>query len=548
MWIPQKKEKPKEKVIPGHNLEDALGPQVDIVSSWRENAKASDADQQTEPIPTVNSSCQSRSVNAVEVQTDDGVFLQMSSGVADTDISPFLEAVMPLMSEYLSANDVSTAFEESDAMADNTQNTVDEVHTLSMFDHNYQDLNSQEEINPHHLVCTHTSWNSTGYVLGVAYGRYDVSGWTDAPGAMCTWNLGRKEISSTKPDVTIEVDNPVQCISFHPSHPALIAGGTFNGELYVWDLSREDPLRGRSRITDLSHREPVTQVVWHFNAAEASKHSAKENAYQVITLSSDGRVMVWNWQKLDHPVYAYELVHPHPKTQRRVLWGGSALSFHTHTALAEDRTASMLSVNQGAFVVGTDGGTVYRCMFHHSTQMEAEFIRTVSENGKPNLRSPIKAEFSGHSGPVHGVDCSPFQRNVFCSCGIDGTIRIYNTLQADALTKLEPASVYLYKAQWSPFRPLVLAASTGDGRIAVYDFLHSKLHPARMIDVCGKSEPVYNFSFNPHLREYLAATSADTVKVFEVGESFSEPRGSEQRLLNQLADADSSSDAIFNQS
>lgn len=45
----------------------------------------------------------------------------MSSGVADTDISPFLEAVMPLMSEYLSANDVSTAFEESDAMADNTQ-------------------------------------------------------------------------------------------------------------------------------------------------------------------------------------------------------------------------------------------------------------------------------------------------------------------------------------------------------------------------------------------------------------------------------------------
>lgn len=62
------------------------------------------------------------------------------------------------------------------------------------------------------------------------------------------------------------------------------------------------------------------------------------------------------------------------------------------------QTASMLSVNQGAFVVGTDGGTVYRCMFHHSTQMEAEFIRTVSENGKPNLRSPIKAEFSGHSG------------------------------------------------------------------------------------------------------------------------------------------------------
>jgi hypothetical protein len=30
---------------------------------------------------------------------------------------------------------------------------------------------------------------------------------------------------------------------------------------------------------------------------------------------------------------------------------------------------------------------------------------------------------------VHSVDCSPFQRNVFASAGIDGTVRVYNTLQ-----------------------------------------------------------------------------------------------------------------------
>ena len=71
---------------------------------------------------------------------------------------------------------------------------------------------------------------------------------------------GRKDIAATKPDLTLEVDAPLQCIAFHPSHPALIAGGTLNGELYVWDLSRDDNLRGKSRITDLSHREPVTQV------------------------------------------------------------------------------------------------------------------------------------------------------------------------------------------------------------------------------------------------------------------------------------------------
>ena len=78
------------------------------------------------------------------------------------------------------------------------------------------------------------------------------------------------------------------------------------------------------------------------------------------------------------------------------------------------------------------------------------------------------------------MECSPFQRNVFCSCGIDGTVRIYNTLQSKALTMLEPASVYLYTVKWSPFRPLVLAASTGNGKIALYDLLSSKLHPAKV--------------------------------------------------------------------
>ena len=46
------------------------------------------------------------------------------------------------------------------------------------------------------------------------------------------------------------MDNCLQCVAFHPTHPALVAAGSFNGELYVWDLSAEedeDPLRARSK-------------------------------------------------------------------------------------------------------------------------------------------------------------------------------------------------------------------------------------------------------------------------------------------------------------
>ncbi len=48
---------------------------------------------------------------------------------------------------------------------------------------------------------------------------------------------------------------------------ALIAGGTFNGELYVWDLSLEgDPQRGRSDVLlDVRHMEPILNITWQYN-------------------------------------------------------------------------------------------------------------------------------------------------------------------------------------------------------------------------------------------------------------------------------------------
>jgi hypothetical protein len=237
----------EEIVLEGHNLGDCQCPNVDIESSWRDLIEEVDVGIQTIQVKTASTSAQSTYFKDIDAQTDDTIFMQVKSGVADASLNPFLSKVTPLMESFLSTNDRSTAFEKADAMADDTQTTVDEVHALSLFDHNFVDMNSTEKINPHNLVCTSTSWNSTGYVLAVAYGKFDESGWTTAPGHLCTWNLGVRHVKAKKPDLLVDLDNPLQCIAFHPTHPALIAGGTLNGELYVWDLSREDPLRGICR-------------------------------------------------------------------------------------------------------------------------------------------------------------------------------------------------------------------------------------------------------------------------------------------------------------
>lgn len=51
------------------------------------------------------------------------------------------------------------------------------------------------------------------------------------------------------------------CLSFHPSEPAVVAGGSFSGEVLVWNTGREgDPLLASSGFTDLGHKEPVAKV------------------------------------------------------------------------------------------------------------------------------------------------------------------------------------------------------------------------------------------------------------------------------------------------
>jgi WD40 repeat protein len=51
-------------------------------------------------------------------------------------------------------------------------------------------------------------------------------------------------------------------IEFHPTDPSLLAGGTFNGEIYLWNLFAEEPFIANSRIDEFYHREAITKLIW----------------------------------------------------------------------------------------------------------------------------------------------------------------------------------------------------------------------------------------------------------------------------------------------
>ena len=112
------------------------------------------------------------------------------------------------------------------------------------------------------LQCTGVAWNSTGSTIAASFGRNDVLGWCDFPGAVCCWNIFGRGFSADNPDFVLDHTSCLTCVAYHPLVPSLVAAGSFVGEVIVWDLTNPEAPLAISPIIEYSHKEPVQDIKW----------------------------------------------------------------------------------------------------------------------------------------------------------------------------------------------------------------------------------------------------------------------------------------------
>lgn len=102
------------------------------------------------------------------------------------------------------------------------------------------------------------------------------------------------------PSFTAETASCLMCIAFHPVIPSLLVGGLFTGEIIVWRLSEtHDPVLAISKISDYSHHEPVSKLVW-------VKKEGIQDEYRITSVGSDGKILEWDLEnKLIMPIKMY---------------------------------------------------------------------------------------------------------------------------------------------------------------------------------------------------------------------------------------------------
>jgi len=121
-------------------------------------------------------------------------------------------------------------------------------------------------------------------LFAISLGSYDFA--KQKAGQILVWSL--KNV--TYPEFKYEsLPTGVMCLDWHPSSPALLAAGLYDGTVLVYDVrNKHNKPIYESTVRTQKHTDPVWQIRWN---PDTSKK------YNFYSISSDGRVMNWSLMK-----------------------------------------------------------------------------------------------------------------------------------------------------------------------------------------------------------------------------------------------------------
>ncbi|XP_070988932.1 cytoplasmic dynein 1 intermediate chain 2-like isoform X3 [Oncorhynchus clarkii lewisi] len=323
----------------------------------------------------------------------------------------------------------------------------------------------------------------------------------DAPhepdGVALVWNMKFKKAT---PEYTFHCQSAVMSAAFARFHPNLVVGGTYSGQIVLWDnrSNKRTPVQ-RTPLSASAHTHPVYCV----NVV------GTQNAHNLISISTDGKMCSWSLDMLSQPQDSLELV------------------FKQSKAVAVTSMAFPLGdVNN--FVVGSEDGSVYTACRHGS-------------------KAGISDVFEGHHGPVTGLSChsagGPVDfSHLFISASFDWTVKLWTTKSTRPLYSFEDSCDYVYDVMWSPTHPALFACVDGSGRLDLWNLNNDTEVPSA--SVCVNGSPALNRVRWAHSgREIATGDSDGQVLVYDVGEQICVPKADEwTRLVHTLVEINENRD------
>ncbi|XP_020568892.1 cytoplasmic dynein 1 intermediate chain 2 isoform X4 [Oryzias latipes] len=348
-----------------------------------------------------------------------------------------------------------------------------------------------------HRVVTCLDWSPQYPELLVASYNNNEEAPHEPDGVALVWNMKYKK---TTPEFVFHCQSAVMSAAFAKFHPNVVVGGTYSGQIVLWDsrINKRTPVQ-RTPLSAAAHTHPVYCV----NVV------GTQNAHNLISISTDGKICSWSLDMLSQPQDSMELVFKQSKAV-----AVTSMSF------------PLGDVNN--FVVGSEDGSVYMSCRHGS-------------------KAGISEMFEGHHGPITGIHChtaaGPLDfSHLFVTSSFDWTVKLWSTKNNKPLYSFEDNSDYVYDVMWSPTHPALFACVDGVGHLDLWNLNNDTEVPTASVVVDGN--PALNkLRWGHSGREIAVGDSDGRVLVYEVGEQVAVPRNDEwTRFVRTLAEINENRD------
>uniref|UniRef100_A0A669EZG8 Dynein cytoplasmic 1 intermediate chain 2 n=1 Tax=Oreochromis niloticus TaxID=8128 RepID=A0A669EZG8_ORENI len=352
-----------------------------------------------------------------------------------------------------------------------------------------------------HRVVTCLDWSPQYPELLVASYNNNEDAPHEPDGVALVWNMKYKK---TTPEYVFHCQSAVMSAAFAKFHPNVVVGGTYSGQIVLWDnrSNKRTPVQ-RTPLSAAAHTHPVYCV----NVV------GTQNAHNLISISTDGKMCSWSLDMLSQPQDSMELVFKQSKAV-----AVTSMSF------------PLGDVNN--FVVGSEDGSVYMSCRHGS-------------------KAGISEMFEGHHGPITGLHChtaaGPLDfSHLFVTSSFDWTVKLWSTKNNKPLYSFEDNSDYVYDVMWSPTHPALFACVDGVGHLDLWNLNNDTetRYSYLDFDLFNHIRPSLNRVRWAHSGKEIAVGDSDgQVLVYDVGEQIAVPRNDEwTRFVRTLAEINENRD------
>ncbi|WFD28061.1 hypothetical protein MNAN1_003069 [Malassezia nana] len=368
----------------------------------------------------------------------------------------------------------------------------------------------------------------------------------DHDGLVAVWNMHVRE----RPEFVFSAPTDVVSVLASPFHPRLIVGGTYSGQVLLWDTRHRDVPVQRTPLAFAAHGTTT-----HAAPVYSLRMIGSVHAHQLVSASMDGVVCTWSLDMLARPQESLVLTNP----------------LHPRSAEVRVTCLDMAPRDTSRFLVATDEGNIFTAQ---------RFDRAGVQAGLDTSRVYV-----GHSAPVTRLECHPARArgeavphglgDLFLTTSMDWTSALWRmdaaptTTSASStyhyphanpriatsqrtnplafrsgphptwtamapLVRFENQHDYVMDARWHPQHPAVFAQVDASGQLDVYHMAHSLDRPlltvatpsARALNRVAWDRRGTRPEHGTAVARHLATGGVDGhVHVYEVAESHVTPRG-----------------------